>query len=70
MKKKPIVRPMSPLMTQVLTDIAAGRGAFYGCSGRSEHGGRHGTIVGLANRGYINGNCELTDLGREFVEKG
>lgn len=65
MKKKPRPRPMSPLMVQVLKDIAAGRGAFHGCSGQSEHGGRHGTIAALAKRGYIVGNNELTDAGRE-----
>lgn len=70
MKKKPSLRPMSPLMVQVLKDIAAGRGAYHGCSGRSEHGGRHGTIVALARRGYITGSCELTDAGREQVAKG
>lgn len=68
--KKPRLRPMSPLMMQVLKDIAAGRGAFHGCSGRSEHGGRHGTIVALAKRGYIAGNNELTDAGREQASKG
>lgn len=70
MKKKPMARPMSPLMAQVLKDIAAGRGAFHGCSGRSEHGGRHGTIVALAKRGFITGNNELTDAGREQIAKG
>lgn len=69
MKKKPNTRPMSPLMAQVLKDIAEGRGAFDGCSGRSEHGGRHGTIVGLAKRGFITGNYELTDAGREQVSE-
>lgn len=70
MKKKPTHRPMSPLMEQVLKDISAGRGAFHGCSGRSEYGGRHGTIAALAKRGYIRGNGELTDAGREQVAKG
>lgn len=69
-KKAARPRPMSPLMTQVLFDISQGRGAYHGCSGRSEHGGRNGTIVGLASRGYITGNCELTDAGREFVAMG
>ena len=56
-------------MVQVLKDIAAGRGAYHGCSGRSEHGGRHGTIVALAKRGLIAGNNELTEAGREQAPK-
>ncbi|NVL49901.1 DUF2591 domain-containing protein [Pseudomonas syringae pv. actinidiae] len=60
-------RPMSPLMEQVLSHIAEGRGAYYGCSGRSEHGGRNGTIVGLTSRGYITGKCELTEAGRAIL---
>lgn len=64
MMKKTSMRPMSPLMLQVLKDIAAGKGAFHGCSGRSEHGGRNGTIVALAKRGFITGSYELTDAGR------
>lgn len=69
MKKKPTQRPMSPLMVQVLKDIAAGRGAYHGCSGRSEHGGRHGTIVALAKRGLIADNNELTEAGSEEAAK-
>ncbi|KQW19760.1 hypothetical protein ASC85_07880 [Pseudomonas sp. Root401] len=60
-------RAMSPLMERVLSDIAEGRGAFYGCYGRSEHGGRTGTIAGLAKRGLLDGRGDLTEAGRLHI---
>ncbi|MFL1449186.1 hypothetical protein ACI77O_12395 [Pseudomonas tritici] len=70
MKKPAKPRAMSPLMSQVLRDIAEGRGGFHGCSGRSEYGGRSGTIVGLRVRGYISNDDALTEAGRAQLAKG
>ena len=63
-------RPMSPLMSQVLKDIAAGRGGYYDCFGRSSYGGRSGTLLALRNRGLIDAENELTDAGRELIAQG
>jgi hypothetical protein len=60
-------RPLSDLMRQVMADIAAGRGGYHGCNGRSEHGGRRGTLVGLATRGLIDHREELTAAGNEWL---
>lgn len=69
MKKPAKRRPMPPLMSQVLEDIAEGRGAYHGCSGRSEHGGRTRTIAGLFDRGYISDESTVTDAGRAQLSK-
>lgn len=69
MRKATKPRAMSPLMERVLTDIAEGRGAFHGCYGRSEHGGRTGTIAGLARRGFLDGRGDLTEAGRLHIEQ-
>lgn len=60
-------RPLTDLMRSVMADIAAGRGGFYGCDGRSEHGGRTGTLAGLGARGLIDHHQELTAAGHEWI---
>jgi hypothetical protein len=67
MPTKKTARPLSELMRQVMIDIDEGRGGFHGCSGRSEHGGRNGTLAGLAKRGLIDHQDALTAAGAEWV---
>mgnify|MGYP003409751913 CR=1 FL=1 len=66
---KKVQRPLSDLMKQVMLDIAAGRGGYHGCNGRSEYGGRNGTLTGLAQRGLIDHRYELTEAGHEWIAK-
>jgi hypothetical protein len=60
-------RPLTDLMRHVMLDIASGRGGFHGCNGRSEYGGRNGTLAGLAQRGLIDQRYDLTAAGQEWV---
>jgi hypothetical protein len=69
MPAKKTERPMSALMNQVMFDIDAGRGGYHGCNGRSEYGGRNGTLAGLAKRGLIDHRDELTAAGIEWIDK-
>jgi len=53
-------------MRLVLLDIAAGKSETAGCHGRSEFGGRAGTLRALHQRGLLRNNA-LTDAGLSFV---
>jgi hypothetical protein len=66
-EKKPL--RLTDLMKQVMLDISRGRGGYYGCNGRSEYGGRNGTLVGLRQRGLIDNPDELTEAGQAWVAK-
>lgn len=68
MTEKKRVAPMSDLMRKVLKDIADGNGGFHGCHGRSEYGGRNGTLYGLRRRGLIDGCGNLTRDGLKILE--
>lgn len=57
--------PCSPAMARVLVNLYRGRPAWGHLYGRSMHGGAGQTERALRNRGWIDGETELTDAGRE-----
>jgi hypothetical protein len=65
--KKPL--RLTDLMKQVMIDISKGHGGYYGCNGRSEYGGRNGTLAGLKQRGLIDHREELTEAGQAWIAK-
>ena len=62
-------RPCTPRMLQVLTWLAAGFPASYGCTCQSDYGGREGTLRALALRGLITWEHEVTEAGRQLLEE-
>lgn len=51
-KRKPALR-LNQNMRNVLKAIIDGKGLYHGCEGRSEHGGRDGTLYALRRRGML-----------------
>lgn len=66
-EKKPL--RLTDLMRQVMFDISKGRGGYHGCNGRSEYGGRNGTLAGLKQRGLLDHCEELTEAGQAWIAK-
>lgn len=58
----------TPAGLRMLGHIAAGRDAFHGLYGMSEHGGAQATWCALRIRGYIDAHSKLTDAGRAVVD--
>lgn len=64
---------MTKLPTQsgrkALLNLAAGRPCSYGLYGSSAHGGDHGTMVSLRNRGLISADGQLTEAGQQMISR-
>ena len=57
-------------MLEVLRYIADGLGRDHGCRTMSDHGGRVCTLAALMRRGLLDRDFEITDAGREAVQRG
>jgi hypothetical protein len=55
-------------MLGMLRNIAEGRQATYGLTGRSAHGGASGTLAALHRHGLLI-DGQLTPAGRQALEK-
>lgn len=62
----PGLRQLSAAMVMALTGADTGHamGVYYGCSGRSEFGGRHRTVIALTRAGLIDHEGNITPAGR------
>jgi hypothetical protein len=56
-------------MLKVLREIAAGLGTHHEVHGMSAHGGRARILMGLRQRGMIDSDYKITELGRQATRK-
>lgn len=64
-----MTKKISAAMLQAMANLAAGRSAWHGISGKSAHGGMSGTISALHRRGWLTSRGELSASGRDALQK-